>query len=149
MTGGGIISKTVEYDALGNVTKKSDVCSTANCYLYGSGAGPHAVTSISGLGNYAYDANGNMTCLASGTGCTGTVTKQYTYTAFNMTASVVQGGNALCLSYDSDHARIAMEARTTNCSGTLNSTTTYLNDPASGTMSEKAVAGGPRPGTIS
>ncbi|WCN14263.1 hypothetical protein GV054_15310 [Marinomonas mediterranea] len=35
-------------------------------YIYGQNhcgvqAGPHAVTSITGKGNYCYDANGNMT----------------------------------------------------------------------------------------
>ncbi|MEI9933217.1 MAG: FG-GAP-like repeat-containing protein [Rhizomicrobium sp.] len=56
--------KTYAYDALGNITKKSDVCNTANCFSYGSGAGPHALTSIVGSYNgvtnptFAYDANG-------------------------------------------------------------------------------------------
>ncbi|HKU17653.1 MAG TPA: RHS repeat-associated core domain-containing protein, partial [Candidatus Saccharimonadales bacterium] len=42
-----------------DITSKSDTGS----YAYGSGAGPHAVTSISGPagGSYGYDADGNMT----------------------------------------------------------------------------------------
>jgi len=49
------------YDALGNITNKSDV-SSGN-YVYGgvTNAGPHAVTSIPGVGSYSYDPNGNMT----------------------------------------------------------------------------------------
>lgn len=46
------------YDALGDITYKSDT----GTYSYGGGAGPHAVTSISGPagGSYGYDADGNM-----------------------------------------------------------------------------------------
>ncbi|MDE3178701.1 MAG: hypothetical protein KGM47_03490 [Acidobacteriota bacterium] len=46
------------YDALGDITYKSDT----GTYSYGSGAGPHAVTSISGPagGSYGHDADGNM-----------------------------------------------------------------------------------------
>ncbi len=50
---------SVDYDEIGNITYKSDVGS----YQYGAGsAGPHAVTSVTGIqsNTYAYDANGNM-----------------------------------------------------------------------------------------
>ncbi len=55
---GGRGAVTLDYDAVGNILSKSDVGS----YTYGEGgAGPHAVTSISGLHDiaYDYDANGN------------------------------------------------------------------------------------------
>jgi len=39
-------AKTITYDASGNITKKSDICGTANCFTYGSGAGPHALTAL-------------------------------------------------------------------------------------------------------
>ena len=64
IAGTGQAAKTVTYDALGNITRKSDVGS----YSYGSGndasagdAGPHAVTRISGAeaATYTYDNNGN------------------------------------------------------------------------------------------
>ncbi|MEI9988951.1 MAG: RHS repeat-associated core domain-containing protein [Rhizomicrobium sp.] len=134
----GAITKSVGYDALGNITAKSDV----GTYSYpGAGtAHPHAVSSIAGTVNgvtnpgYTYDADGNMTAGAGRT---------VTYTAFNMAASIVQGSTADCLTYDSDHARVAMAVYAgTACGGTLSSTTTYLNDPASGAMSEQLVAGG-------
>lgn len=50
---------TYAYNALGNLTSKSDT----GTYTYGQGAGPHAVTSIVGPagGTYSYDADGNMT----------------------------------------------------------------------------------------
>ncbi len=50
---------TYGYDVLGNITHKSDV----GDYTYSAnGAGPHAVTGVSGTKNasYTYDANGNM-----------------------------------------------------------------------------------------
>jgi RHS repeat-associated protein len=51
---------TIGYDAIGNITNKSD----QGTYTYGqSGAGPHAVTTVSGAhpATFAYDQNGNMT----------------------------------------------------------------------------------------
>ncbi|MCC5888082.1 MAG: RHS repeat-associated core domain-containing protein [Gammaproteobacteria bacterium] len=56
----GAPNLTLAYNALGNITSKSNVGS----YAYGAGgargAGPHAVTSAGGV-SYGYDANGNMT----------------------------------------------------------------------------------------
>ncbi|MEI9988947.1 MAG: FG-GAP-like repeat-containing protein [Rhizomicrobium sp.] len=134
----GAITKSVGYDALGNITSKSDVGTYS--YPAAGTAHPHAVSSIAGTVNgvtnpgYTYDADGNMTAGAGRT---------VTYTAFNMAASIVQGSTADCLTYDSDHARVAMAVYAgTACGGTLSSTTTYLNDPASGAMSEQLVAGG-------
>jgi RHS repeat-associated protein len=136
-TGAGITAKTIAYDQVGNITSKNDV----GTYSYPSSgsARPHAISSITGTVNgvtnpsYTYDANGNMTVSAGRT---------VTYTAFNMAASIIQGTTADCLSYDSGHARIKMEVRASTCGGTLSATTYYLNDPISGTMSEKLVAGG-------
>ncbi|MGH8378508.1 MAG: RHS repeat-associated core domain-containing protein, partial [Gammaproteobacteria bacterium] len=58
-SGGVQPAVTYGYDALGDITSKSDT----GTYSYGGGAGPHAVTSISGAAgvSYAYDADGNMT----------------------------------------------------------------------------------------
>ncbi len=56
------------YDAGGNLLKKSDVCGTTACMAYGgAGAGPHALTAITGTVNgltnplFTYDNNGNVT----------------------------------------------------------------------------------------
>jgi RHS repeat-associated protein len=136
-TGAGITAKTIAYDQIGNITSKNDVGTYA--YPSSGSARPHAISSITGTVNgvtnpsYTYDSNGNML-----TGAGRTVT----YTAFNMAASIVQGTTADCLAYDSDHARIKMEVRASTCGGTLSATTYYLNDPISGAMSEKLVAGG-------
>ncbi len=125
-SGTNIIDKTIGYDALGDITSKSDV----GTYAYGSGAGPHAVTSITGTVNgvtnptYTFDANGNMTAGAG---------RSVTWTSFNMAASIVEGSTTIALTYDSEHNRVVQ----TEPSGT----TTYLNDPASGAMEEEFVAG--------
>jgi RHS repeat-associated protein len=77
---------------------------------------------------YSYDLNGNLT---SGAGRT------VTWTAFNMVATIVQGATNMSYTYDSEHARITQS----EVNGANTTTTTYLNDPASGLSSEKVVAG--------
>ncbi|HXC55051.1 MAG TPA: RHS repeat-associated core domain-containing protein [Rhizomicrobium sp.] len=126
-TGGGITSKTVAYDQLGNITSKSDVGS----YTYsGSGAGPHAVTSITGTVNgvtnptYTYDNNGNMTAGAG---------RSVGYTSFNMANSIAQGTLTATIVYDGDHMRFKMSHLT---SGTTTDKTLYRNDPISGGAEE-------------
>jgi RHS repeat-associated protein len=131
----------LSYDALGNITKKSDVCSGASCYLYGTGAGPHAVTSVVGTfegvtnPTFTYDANGNMTCeLPSGsTTCNASAPRYVTWTSFNMVASLLQGTATSTFTYDSEHARIKQIVAP---GGTAPTTKYYLN--AEG-MSEKDV----------
>ena len=57
--GGATVLTDVDYDHLGNITKKTGVGS----YHY-DGSSPHAVSSISAgamAGSFAYDGNGNMT----------------------------------------------------------------------------------------
>jgi RHS repeat-associated protein len=133
-SGSGITTKTIGYDQLGDIASKSDV----GTYSYpASGSGsvlPHAVSSITGTVNgvtnpsYIYDLNGNMT---GGAGITAT------YTAFNMAATITQGTTTIGFTYDSDHQRIKQ------CIGTscATSTTYYLNDPATGGMSEQLISG--------
>jgi RHS repeat-associated protein len=130
-TGSG--SVTIAFDALGNITSKSDICTAANCFGYGAGsAGPHALTSISGTYNgvanptFAYDANGNM---SSGAG------RGVTSTSFNMAASITDGSSSDTLTYDPEHSRITQVATGTNAG-----TTVYLNDPVSGAMEEAFTA---------
>ncbi len=56
---GGRRTLTFAYGDNGNRTQK---CVNGRCttYGYGGSAGPHALTSVNGAGNYAYDANGAM-----------------------------------------------------------------------------------------
>ena len=135
--------KTVSYDAggIGNITSKSD----AGTYSYPSSGSalPHAVSAITGtvdgLTNpqYSYDGDGNLTCISTGSGCTGSVGKQVSVTAFNMAATITQGTTSVSFVYDSEHKRIR---ESSTVAGTT-TTTAYFNDPASGAMEEIVVAG--------
>ena len=129
-TSAGSYHVGLTYTANGNIASKSDI----GTYSYGgSGAGPHAVSSIdtttgcslsactvNGVSNpsFTYDANGNMTAGAGRT---------LTYTPFNMAATITQGSSTYTLYYDDTHSRIAQVGPST--------TTLYLN--ALGGMSEK------------
>ena len=86
-------AKTVSYDALGNITNKSDVGS----YSYGAGsAGPHAATIIAG-NTYVYDANGNNT---SGDGRT------LIYSTFDKPINIQKGSShTTAFEYGPDRAR--------------------------------------------
>ncbi len=118
------VTKTVAYNAIGNITSKSDV----GAYTYDP-ARVHAVASIApgGTGtvtaSYTYDANGNM---LTGRGRT------VTWTSFDMVSQITQGTNSVSFTYDSEHARL----KQVNSDG---ATKTYLNDPASGAMAEKII----------
>jgi len=113
------LTKTVAYDATGNITSRSDLGS----YSYDP-VHVHAVTGITGSFSaaYVYDADGNMT---SGGGRT------IAWTSFNMVAEVVQGTSSLTYVYGSDHARIKQTA----ADGSFKY---YLNDPVSGAMAERS-----------
>lgn len=130
--------KTASYDALGNIITKSDT----GTYAYGA-AGPHQVSAIAGtvdgLTNpkYSYDMNGNLTCMSSGASCSGTVGRTVNLTSFNMAASLSHGGDNLALTYDDQHQRIRQYAVT----GSTATETVYLNDSATGAMSERVTTG--------
>jgi len=108
---------TVAYDALGNITSKSDI----GTYTYGSTdscgglAGPHAVRAVAGVktASYCYDANGAM---ISGDGRT------ITWGAFGMPTRIVSGLRTIDIVYGPDRARF--KRVDTNETGT--STTHYV-----------------------
>jgi len=141
-------AKSVSYDALGNITNKSDV----GAYTYPtsgpSSVRPHAVSSIAGTvngvvnPNYHYDANGNMDCVYTGsypTGCSGGgAVRKIVSTSFNMADTITQGTTTVAFTYDSEHQRITQASTV----GGVTATTSYLNDPASGAMSEHVSSGG-------
>ena len=116
----GQTAKTVSYNALGNITSKSDVGN----YFYGTGntsaandAGPHAVTRITGAeaATYAYDNNGNNT---SGDGRT------IDYSTFDKPLQITKGGHTTAFQYGPDRARY--KRTDTNSSGTK--TTLYVGN---------------------
>ncbi len=99
--GSGGTSVTVAYDALGNITSKSDI----GAYTYGSGtgcagnfAGPHAVSAVNGakVASYCYDNDGNLT---QGDGRT------VAWTAFNMPSQIQQNARTINLTYGPDRGR--------------------------------------------
>jgi RHS repeat-associated protein len=119
---GGAV-QAVTYGYQGNISSKTGV----GTYNYGAGsAGPHAVTSVTGTVNgvvnpvFAYDANGNM---ISGAGRT------IVYASFNMASQITQGSVSIGFGYDAEHKRVVM----TGPQGQ----TRYLNDPATGSTSER------------
>ena len=65
----GTPTVTLQYDAAGRITSKSDT----GTFAYDSGT--HRVNNVTGTraASYAYDTNGNMTCRlgSAGTACTG------------------------------------------------------------------------------
>jgi len=87
-------SVQMTYDALGNITYKSDV----GCYKYDQtgNAGPHAVTSIDGLGDYTYDAFGNVTSAPD---------YSVTYTSFDKASTIVKGNKEIRFDYGSSHKK--------------------------------------------
>ena len=98
----GGLSKSFAYDAIGNLLSKSDV----GTYTYpaAGGALPHAVQSIAGATintSFTYDANGNQ--------LTGN-NNSFTWTSFNMPASITQGTSTLAFSYDPEHGRLTQTA---------------------------------------
>jgi len=99
----GPSNKTYAYDAIGNITSKSDV----GVYTYDVNH-PHAVATAGG-NNYAYDANGNM---LSGAGRT------LSWTSFNKPLGVTTANGYTGYTYDANHNRIAK--------ATPSSTTIYI-----------------------
>ena len=108
----------VEYDAIGNITFKSDVGS----YGYGGScngntAGPHAVTQTTGSQNtkYCYDKNGNM---VSGN------QRTVQYTAFDKPDLInnLKNGASTAFAYGADRAR----HRRVDTTSTGTNTTYYM-----------------------
>lgn len=110
-SGPGLVTRSFDYDAIGNMIFKSDVSTTipGGTYTYpASGAGsvrPHAVSGISGTVNgisnptFAYDSNGNLT---SGAGRT------LTYMSFNMPLTITGSTATYTYTYSSEHERVKL-----------------------------------------
>ena len=108
MTGTTAQTKTYQYNAIGNLTYKSDL-GTLTYPAIGSPR-PHAVTSIAGNatgvldgvtnGTYVYDANGNMSYSV-------VVDRIFTYTSFNLPSRIDNQNSLSDFIYDADHNRIS------------------------------------------
>ena len=101
----------IEYDGLGNITKKQGV----GDYEYDrSNGGPHAVTSVNG-NPYRYDLNGNA---VSGDGRT------FEYTSYDMVKKITKGLDSVEFKYGPDHARW----QRIDVKNGVTTTTTYLGN---------------------
>ena len=115
-TGAGIVTLSYNYDALGDLTSRSDV----GTYTYGPvNARPHAVASISGTVNttFSYDGDGNM---LSGNGRTAT------YTSFDMPVTISKSGASDTFVYGPEHQRIKRQTSST--------VTIYVNPDNAGNL---------------
>lgn len=93
-------TENIAYNALGNILSKTGVGN----YAYGDPLHKHAVTAVTGGPvnlSYTYDANGN---LVSGAG------RSITWTAWNMPASLTQGGQTQSWLYDTERSRYKLTA---------------------------------------
>lgn len=99
----------VEYDALGNITRKYDV----GTYEYGSVAGPHAVTKAGNV-SYGYDGNGNQ---VSGDG------RSLQYNTFDKPVYISKNGHKTRFRYGPGNSRYQ---RTDQKDSRAEKTTTYL-----------------------
>jgi RHS repeat-associated protein len=132
-------SKGLLYSPSGNITKKTDICNTTNCLVYGGGgnAGPHALSSIVGTYNgvtnptFTYDNDGNMLTGAN---------VSFGVTSFGQPSTITQGTTQMAeLTYNAFHQRYKMCVP--SCTSAT-ATTDYLADPMTGMYSEKVVSGG-------
>ncbi|WP_409419233.1 RHS repeat domain-containing protein [Marinomonas sp. RS-M-Aa-14] len=97
MAGNNYGTVSLNYNALGNITQKSDVGTyTYNQTQCGRQTGPHAVSSITGKGAYCYDQNGN---LLSGDN------RSLTYNSFDKPTYIQQNGETSTFSYGPDRQR--------------------------------------------
>lgn len=142
----GMTTETVEYDAIGNITYKSDV----GTYSYGNPAtgvaGPHAVTSITGdvyagqkSASYAYDANGNMT---SGDGRT------ISYNSSNKPVHITKGSNITEFVYGPERQMVKQTETTDDGIRTTLNFGTYEKITKNGEVTHKYHIGGPAGGVI-
>ena len=104
LTQAQIVGRTPElfrYDPLGNITYKSDV----GTYKYGeNGAGPHAVTSISGKtpATFQYDANGDQI----GATING-VKRSISYTSYSKPLTITAPNATVSFYYNADRQKFA------------------------------------------
>ena len=120
----GAINLELDYDSVGNIRRKSDVCTgTVSCYAYHA-TRKHAVISAASQ-SFAYDANGNMTNRGGAA---------ITWSSDNLPLSIAHAnGNSSQFSYGPNGNRWKQVAKY----GTANETTIYA-----GALFEKVTRGG-------
>ncbi len=119
-----VSEQDMEYDSLGNITRKHDV----GTYTYGhvnntaavGDAGLHAVTATSDGYSYVYDNNGNMVEDRHN----GAISRSLSYTTFDKPDEITKGNHTTKFAYGYDRSRYWREDTDTN--GVV-TTTLYLN----------------------
>lgn len=106
---GGTVNLEVEYNALGNIVKRSDVASTNWTY---HASKKHAVTTA-GVNTYGYDANGNATTRNS---------HQIKWTSYNYPYEINGPGKKLTFRYGPERQRYKQVYE----NGSLTETTWYI-----------------------
>ncbi len=139
----GAVVKSAGYSDIGNIASRSEL----GTYAYHSpgAARPHAVSSIVGMVNgianprYKYDANGNLTCIYTGSTCAGAsvARESNVWWSSNMLHTLTEGTSVTTLVYGPERQRITREF----ADGSTDATTTYLDDLIAGAMSEKQGSG--------
>ncbi len=82
-----------------------------------------------------YDADGNLLCVTTKSQCDATAARSYSYTSFDMAATIAQGSNVSTFGYTPEHSRGSL----TNSGVTLY----YFSDPANGLVSEMVAGASP------
>ena len=118
----GSAAVTYGYDKIGNLTSKSDVGTFTYAPTTGPQPQPHQIqgASVSSASPYA-------AAFAAGT------ERSYSWTSFNMPATVTDGGETIAFTYDSGHNRITQT--------TPEGITTYMRDPITGALQVRVIAG--------
>ena len=123
-------AQVLRYDALGNITCKSDVdgtdCTTAGArnYTYGT-TRPHAVVRAGNL-HYTCDANGNV-LTERRTGATRDA-RTFTYNAFNKVKQIKKGAHTTNFIYGPARTRYKRTDKVVNGATTSTTTTLYLGN---------------------
>lgn len=94
-------TQSYQYNAIGNLTYRSDVGTYTYPASGPTSVRPHAATSIGANYSYTYDANGNMaTRFENG------VTYTHTWDAENRPKAISGGGHTVTYTYDADGQRV-------------------------------------------
>ena len=122
---GGSLPKEIHYgyDAVGNITKKSDYSlNTANAYTYTTGTNQIASVDLKGGGTttFGYDNKGNQTHRNG--------TQEVTYNVFNKPLTIQKNGSNITLAYGADLARYKQTRVENGKTGSPQTITTHYID---------------------
>lgn len=134
---------TMSYDAIGNITRRSDVGTYSYLPSGPSSVRPSAVRTVNGVSQrtYSYDAAGNLLNVATSSG-NPTRYSTLTYTSFSLPRTVVGPDASYDWGYGPDHERVR---ETKAKSGNSRVTWYFHSDKANGLAFEQEVLNGGTP----